>query len=72
MEIIIADLFYLPYSINIKYLLSTYYVLGTILASLNKLMNKAYKILLPFLELLVRVGMAGRKKVVGGGDIIIE
>lgn len=70
MEIIIADLFYLPYSINIKYLLSTYYVLGTILASLNKLMNKVYKYP-AFLEL--SEGGNGRQEEGGGeGDIIIE
>jgi len=43
MEIIIPDMLYVPYSVNIKYLLSTDYVLGTILGSLNKLMNKVYK-----------------------------
>ena len=41
--VIIPDMLYLPYSINIKYLLSTNYVLGTIRGSLNKSVNKAYK-----------------------------
>lgn len=60
MEIIIFDMFYVSYSVNTKYLLSTHYVLGTIPGSLNKLVDKIDSCLLDD-YILARAGVTGRK-----------